>query len=799
MKKKKTFQEEVIQTSKDKTLTNRLNRFLSNKYILTITIIGLDILFFLLFNYVVNSLAKVFSGSLENGFENVFSFRNIFFDMFLFIEWSFVKLVYLFFVITMIVLDFLLIYQVKTYLSVDNFNVNQKGESRFTTVKEIKEQYKEIPDRDFRYSGAGGTIISRIGDKLYIDTSPTNNLIFGITRSGKGEFFVFPSIDVYSRAEIQPSMIIADPKLELYRSSKKTLEERGYEVHLLNLIDPLASMGYNPLSLIIDYYKEGKFDEAELMADSFAYSVFNPGKANNSGNDKFFDQTAGGVFAALILSHVEDCLQEDEILNDKRLKEFNKKRANYDMEIFENEDRKDELDRSFYSLKEKLQKSGEDYISHPDVKYIPEGEAFYYLDKYEKCINVYSILNTLIELSQYSIENTDDSALDEFFRQRPPLDAGKMRYASALVAGDRTKGSILANTTQGLKVFTSRAIAKMTAESTLDLRKIGFGEKPIAIFMGIPDYDRSKHFLPVTFIRQVYYYLAETCSKTTGKCKRPVKFIIDEFGNMPAIDDMGNMITVCLGRNISFDLYIQGYSQLSEVYGEAGETIEANCGNKIYILSNGYDTAEKFSNLLGKESIVTLQRSGEKLALKKTFTEQIEEKPLLDPNRLLKLKQGECVVIRSMKRKDNEGNDITPHPIFNSTETGTQFKYRYQYLQETFPDPDSIDLDSVITESRRGINVLERIWDYEISFERYEEKANNETVPVKKLKDCSDYIYNAVMNNLHEELGENLERYGIPSDGDISISKLMDFINKNRSINNFRKSTLLGLLSGSEV
>ena len=66
----------------------------------------------------------------------------------------------------------------------------------------------------------------------------------------KGEMFVIPSIDVYSRAEKKTSMIITDPKMELYKCSKETLEKRGYIVHLLNLYDPLHSMGFNPLEQI---------------------------------------------------------------------------------------------------------------------------------------------------------------------------------------------------------------------------------------------------------------------------------------------------------------------------------------------------------------------------------------------------------------------------------------------------------------------------------------------------------------------------------------------------------------------
>lgn len=48
-----------------------------------------------------------------------------------------------------------------------------------------------------------------------------------------------------------------------------------------------------------------------------------------------------------------------------------------------------------------------------------------------------------------------------------------------------------------------------------------------------------------------------------------------------------------------------------------------------------------------------------------------------------------------MHRKDLNGNDIREEPIFNSIETGTNFKYRYQYLTDTFPNPDTVPLDSV--------------------------------------------------------------------------------------------------------
>lgn len=54
----------------------------------------------------------------------------------------------------------------------------------------------------------------------------------------------------------------------------------------------------------------------------------------------------------------------------------------------------------------------------------------------------------------------------------------------------------------------------------------------------------------------------------------------------------------------------------------------------------------------------------------------------------MRLNEGECVVKRVMSRKDLNGNRVEPTPIFNSEESGKRFKYRYEYLTETFPNPE---------------------------------------------------------------------------------------------------------------
>ena len=433
---------------------------------------------------------------------------------------------------------------------------------------------------------------------------------------------------------------------------------------------------------------------------------------------------------------------------------------------------------------------GVDVVLSEQVEYLPPEEKIGPFKDYEKDINMYSIINTFTELGRQKIPNTPNlSMLDLYFSERPPLDRAKLKYASIEMAGDRTKGSVYANMMAKMTIFTYENIAKMTAESSIQLKDIGFGEKPIAVFLGIPDYDRSTHFLASVFIRQVYFVLAKMCSKTS-RCDRPVKFICDEFGNIPAIEAMANIITVCLGRNISFDLYIQSYSQLTNLYGDDAETIIGNCGNEIYILTKDENTADRFSKLIGNETITDLQRTGNKLSTSKTLTESNIEKPLLNVNQLITLEKGSCVVIRGMKRQDLQGNKIIPRPIYNCKKFKTEFKFRYTYLQDTFPDPDRIILSEVNTEDRSYIDQTKRVWDYDKTFRQFNEAENvREEDFVKKLKHMNGKYYSALKQSLKKIFGDDYEeKYGI--DEEMPIEDFKIFIQDSRIKENDKKAIL---------
>ncbi|MFC9084562.1 type IV secretory system conjugative DNA transfer family protein, partial [Streptomyces sp. NPDC057062] len=200
------------------------------------------------------------------------------------------------------------VYSKFNYKSEEVIAYGQKGDSRLTTTQEIIEQYKGIPEKGETFKGIGGIPISHFKNRYYIDTDTVNTCILGVSRSGKGEIVITPMIDILSRAEEKSSMVLNDPKGELYAGAKDTLEKRGYDVQVLNLQDPLQSMSYNPLELVKEAWLQGDEQEAGKRANSIAFTLYNQ---PNAGENAWAYKGAQAAVTAIILSLVEYCVEND--------------------------------------------------------------------------------------------------------------------------------------------------------------------------------------------------------------------------------------------------------------------------------------------------------------------------------------------------------------------------------------------------------------------------------------------------------------------------------------------------------
>src|SRR5699024_8451594 len=107
-----------------------------------------------------------------------------------------------------------------------------------------------------------------------------------------------------------------------------------------------------------------------------------------------------------------------------------------------------------------------------------------------------------------------------------------------------------------------------------------------------------------------------------------------------------------------------------------------NCSNQIYILTEDKNTAEDYSSMLGNRTITDASRSGSYHSFDKSHNETTKERALLKPDELMKLQEGQSVVIRVNKRQDTKRRKIEPKPIFNKNQT--KHKFRFEYLSHEF-------------------------------------------------------------------------------------------------------------------
>ena len=193
-------------------------------------------------------------------------------------------------------------------LKVDEKNLD--GYARWAKEKEYKNGSKvvRVPISE-ENSEAAGTVLINDGKSMWVDNGENHTLVIGATGSGKTKSVVDPL--VYSLAKAKESMVITDPKGEIYRDHSNLLRDRGYDIIVLNFRDPQKGNCWNPLTLPYHLYKAGNTDKATELVDDVALNILQDKKAQ----DPFWEKSASDYFAGVTLGLFEDAKEEEVNLN----------------------------------------------------------------------------------------------------------------------------------------------------------------------------------------------------------------------------------------------------------------------------------------------------------------------------------------------------------------------------------------------------------------------------------------------------------------------------------------------------
>ncbi len=260
-----------------------------------------------------------------------------------------------------------------------------KGYSRWCKDKEMKTSLAEVNPTAESTEHAGIVVIND-GKKLWVDDGEAHSLIIGATGSGKTQCVVFPMIKVLAKAG--ESMVLTDPKGELYEQTSELLRAKGYNIITLNFRDPQKGNAWNPMSLPYRLYQEGNMDKAVELLDDLALNILYDEK--NTG-DPFWEKSGADYFSGLALGLFEDATEEQVNLNSMNLmsslgeERFGGPNNNYIKEYF--------------NMKDPARPA---YVNASGTVYAPEETKGGVLSTFKQKVKLFSSRDNLSEMLSYS-------------------------------------------------------------------------------------------------------------------------------------------------------------------------------------------------------------------------------------------------------------------------------------------------------------------------------------------------------------------------------------------------------------
>lgn len=448
--------------------------------------------------------------------------------------------------------------------------------------------------------------------------SPCHALIIGSTGSGKTTTFVSPMIQLLAKTKAKSSMVITDPKGELFDLHSAFLASQGYNVKVIDLRDTYQSYRWNPLDSIWDSYQKylNAGNNAFERTDSFAESKLKSSEPaeNFEKLEKWyeFDDRAFSTYEKLILA----------------IKIYKKKTFD---EVYEDLNDLASVLVPVENEKDPMWEKGARAIVLAVLLAMLEDSENEALGMTKDKFNFFNLAKIL--------QNSSDDyiVLRNYFQGRSPLSKALSLSKQVCDAAEQTRASYMSIVYEKLNLFNDAGICALT--STSDFKPSDLAEGATALFLKIPDEKTTRHNLAAIFILDLYKGLIKIASSTEKLClPRNVYYILDEFGNMPKISNFDKMITVGRSRKIWFNMIIQSYAQLNNVYGDkVADIIKGNCGIKMFIGSNDIETCKEFSELCGNITVVTNSSSSSIHDSSVNISSQTQVRPLIYPSELQRL------------------------------------------------------------------------------------------------------------------------------------------------------------------
>lgn len=350
-----------------------------------------------------------------------------------------------------------------------------------------------------------------------VTLSPSDNHCMVIAASGRGKTrrVMYPSVILSARAH--HSVVILDPKGEIYRATEAEVRRCGLDVHVLNLRNPECGNRWNPLSLVQQCWDAGDRSRALVMLKDIGTLITDSIATERDGYWRASAINCFVGFATLI------------------------------------------LERNMPLTFDSIHSLACDWHARTELRGL-------FRDRINSESEGYRALSTLLSLES---DVTIGCVMSEF-------DVAISRFADL------------------------PSVRDLLAESDFAMSDIG--NKPMAVYIVVPDESTALHPIASMFIEEAYSELIRIAdNREDNMLPVAVDFYIDEFGSIPG-NDWVSKLTAARSRRIRFTLAVQDYGQLVKRYDESGaQTLLSNARTVIYLGGKDLRMMSLLSSLGGVE------------------------------------------------------------------------------------------------------------------------------------------------------------------------------------------------------
>lgn len=283
---------------------------------------------------------------------------------------------------------------------------------------------------------------------------------------------------------------------------------------------------------------------------------------------------------------------------------------------------------------------------------------------------------------------------------------------SILSSAENTYKSVTAVFGEKMSIFDDLNVENVTSISEFNFTDVG--RKPTALYIIVPDEDKSYYQLVTIILGMLIKDLSKFANMPENNGMLPVKveWILEEFANMPPINDIHVSVSVARSRGMRYIFFIQSFAQLDQIYGKEIASIIIDNSALCYLKTNSVECAQFIEKKLGKATITTnsLSTSTDPFKVGGNQTTSLLGRELLTANEIISLKYKTIIF------------PVFGNPIFRDT-------YMYSDL---YPKYKKVAI------CEREIKVLKRLTDNYYTVEKlreyYDKESNNkEKVITRKI------------------------------------------------------------------